>query len=459
MTTGPSPVSAARLAAWRRLAESSISASRPVPPEDDDGGSDARRDRALANRLARGVLRHRALLDALLHREKLFDPRKTPPALHWVLRLAAFEKIFQSGTPDYAIGAQAVELAREVAGERAARFVNAIVRRLVAALPESFDALRAGSFWAALPDEVRWSTPQPILQAFIDAYGAAAAREVVRALSETEAPVWLRVNRLRATPDAVQARLNEAGVAVEAAASLPEALRWRGGEALPWSTAPWARGELTVQDLGAMLAAPLLAPAPGSAVLDLCAAPGGKTGHLWEWMGGRGRLVALERDPDRRQLLGPLFSRLYGPDHGIEIPDWEPFASRPEPVFDRVLIDAPCLALGLIRRHPEARWDDRLRHRARMESIQADLLDQGASFVRPGGRLLWATCSPTRFENETVLQSWLARHPNWHPRDPASLLGAAWVEGLQIEGPVVRTRPDRLDCDGFAYILIERSGD
>jgi 16S rRNA (cytosine967-C5)-methyltransferase len=384
------------------------------------------------------------------------------------LRLTAYEKIFQASIPDYAIGAQAVALARRVAGDHAAGFVNAIVRRLLPTLPASPEALATDPFVAGLDPATRWSVPPDMVGALAEGYGREAFAEILPALAGRESPVWLRVNTLRATPEAARDALAAEGVAVATPptpAPLAEALLWQdGGERLPWQTAAWARGEVTAQDLGAMLAAVALDPKPGQSVLDACAAPGGKTGHFWQRMEGRGRLVALEVDPARRRVLAESLERLFGAGHGIAQPEAAALEALPGATaglperYDRVILDAPCLALGLIGRHPEIRWDGRLRHAEAMVAKQAALLRAGAERVAPGGRLLWMTCSPTRLENEAVVEGWLAEHPGWRLVDPAERLGAAWRELLELSGGWARTRPDRVACDGFAMALLERAG-
>ncbi len=424
-------------------------------------GAGDRRERAQGDRLVRGILRHLTLLDAYLGRPGLFDPAKTPERLRWILRIAAHEHIFQSHAPDYAIGQQAVALARETEGPRAGRFVNAVLRRLLAALPDSPQAVRADPYYSRLPPSTRWSIPSEIVSVYEEAFGAKSAHEVLESLSEREAPVWLRVNRLKTDSDELAGHLRGEGVETNPWPPLPEALCWVSGKLLPWETDAWEQGLCTVQDLGSMLAVEMLGVEPGQAVLDACAAPGGKTGYLWEKMRGRGRLVGLEVNPRRRTELIRGVERLFGPDHGIEIPDagdLESFAltDRNARRSDRVLVDAPCLSLGLIGRHPEVRWQRRLRSVGAMAATQRRVLDHAACCARDGGRLLWVTCSPTRMENESVVEGWLDDHSEWRALDPLDQLPPVLLKYVQIDRHAVRTRPDLMACDGFAMILLER---
>jgi 16S rRNA (cytosine967-C5)-methyltransferase len=206
-----------------------------------------------------------------------------------------------------------------------------------------------------------------------------------------------------------------------------------------------------------MLAVHLLDPRPGQRVLDGCAAPGGKTGHLWEWMKGQGQLVALEANPARRGELRQTLARLYPSNPGLLTPDWDTLktAAEQDP-FDRVLIDAPCQGLGLLRRHPEIRWDGRLRFQRQMQTRQRQILEEGARCVKPGGALLWVTCSPTTAENEEIVLPWLQAHEDWRLLNPELPLPRDWLSWLQNNHGVLRTRPDSIPCDGFAMILLQR---
>lgn len=433
--------SPARVAAWKRLSRLRHGLAEAISTDP--------RERALEQRFVLGILRNLSVIDALIEDSRLVDRHKTPEPVGWVIRLAVFEKIFQAGAPDYAIGQQAVALARIAGKEPAGRFVNYVVRRLLPKLPASPEALAADPFVSGLAEEVRLSIPRPVLLALTGGYGEAGL-PVARALAAAEPPLWLRINMLKTSA----AEIAATGLPVEPG-PLPESVRWVGEDERPWSTEPWMRGELTVQDLGAMLAARLLDPAPGSRVADLCAAPGGKTGHLWELMDGQGRLVAAEIDPVRRKLLAESLERLYGPEAGIELAD--DLAAGADASFSRVLVDAPCQALGLIARHPEVRWDNRLKQREPVLRTQRQVLEQASAWVAPGGRLLWVTCSPTRAENESIVGPWLADRPGWRLLDPTPILAqigaTAWT---RIEDGFVRTRPDLVPCDGFALVLLER---
>lgn len=419
-------------------------------------------DRALAARIYRGVLQNLRLLDHFLDRTRTFRPAKTPLPLRWLLRIAAYQKIFLSTIPDYAIVQQAVEQARAAGGEKAAGFINGVLRNALPLLPASetaVDSNLAAEWGERIAPELRYSVPTELAGVLAQAYGSDVLESVLRAANADETPVWLRVNRLRTDAPALRAALAAEGVQTADPVAGGLALLWIPGPVKPWRTRAWARGELTVQDLGAMLAVPLLNPGPDERVTDWCAAPGGKTGQLWEAMGGRGELYAYEPNLQRRRVLAASLERLYGPDHGIRLlgqivapGDGDPAP----PLSDAVLVDAPCLGLGLIRRHPEVRWDNRLQQLKRIARTQTFILNAASQHVAPGGRLLWVTCSPTRFEIEERIGSWLDSHPDFEPVEVRGRL-PEWARPWTVaDGPFLRTRPDLERVDGFGLALLRR---
>lgn len=452
---GASLVSPSRRAALQALS------ARPSKTHDDalPGFSRFRtldpRDQPLAERLYRGVLQNLRLIDLLITRCGAVQIPRTSRRLLGILRIAAYQKVFLGGIPDYAIGQQAVEQAREEGHEKAARFMNAAARRMIEWLPDSeaaLDTFLAVHAPEALAPAIRYSVPDDIAEALSGGYGALAIPGILAALNQEESRVWLRVNTLRTTPAALTAALESEGVSTEPSLLAPTVLRWIPGSAPPWRSSGWERGELTVQDLGAFLAVEMLAPTPGETVIDWCAAPGGKSGQIWERMRGEGRLIANEIDPKRRKILAESLDRLHGSPQGIEIPTDD----EELPQADAVLVDAPCMALGLIRRHPEIRWDNRIARREHLTQMQKAILKSAAEKVAPGGRLAWVTCSPTLWENEQVIAKSEISDLNFQILDPLPLV-PDWAKGwIQSNGTCLRTRPDLAPVDGFAIMLLRK---
>jgi 16S rRNA (cytosine967-C5)-methyltransferase len=410
-------------------------------------------DRALAERIYRGVQQNLRLIDHLLAQSGAFRPARTPMALRWLLRMAVYQKVFLSAVPDYAIVQQAVEQGRKAGGEKAAAFINGVLRRILDPLPtvDTLDERLAAITEGPVAPALRYSVPGEIATALAEAYGEAALEPILRAANEEATPVWLRVNRLRTDVETLRDSLRADGVETSEPCADGWVLQWTPGSKPPWSASAWDRGELTVQDLGAMLAAWVLAPAAGERVIDWCAAPGGKAGQLWELMGGRGELDAYESSVSRRAVLTASLTRLYGSSPGLRV-----LGAEPDGAADAVLVDVPCLALGLLRRHPEVRWDNRLKELPRMARVQESILEAAALRVKPGGRLLWVTCSPTRAENEDRIGGWLSRQTEFGLADAAARVPQWAKDWTQTRDGFLRTRPDRAAVDGFGLALMTR---
>ena len=464
------------------------------------------RDRALAERLYRGVLQNLRVIDLLLERGAELDPKRTREAIKWVLRLAVYQHVFLDSVPPHALVHQSVELGREFGGNRAGGYVNAMLRRLLPVLPEAAEGLPRVLTKLlgrpATPAE-HYSVPDKVAKMLEEGYGKAAMSGLLRSFNDPAPRVWLRGNSLKGNVDELRQRLMAEGVDTTSEDGVPSALRLVVGGGAPWTTDCWDRGELTVQDVGAMLATHLLMPPqaaresgkgsdersakrfpkrfakrfakpsdkgpieeqgnwPDEAVLDRCAAPGGKTGHLWEAMGGRGRLTAVEQNPERRKILEDAMERLYGKGHAIEVLSPREMMSsnnalRTGGKFKAILLDSPCLGFGLLGRHPEARWDGRAESISRVAGTQRAILEDGARFLAPGGRLLWVTCSPTLLEVEDIVTPFLEAHSDFRLVDLGDRTPNWARPWVQIDEGILRTRPDLAAVDAFAYAMLEKS--
>lgn len=385
-------------------------------------------DRRLATQLAYGVLRRRGSLDALLSVVVSRPAHQVEPWIWDTLRLGAYQLALLTQIPAHAALHETVELAGSLGRADAKGFINGVLRRLASLVTDDrsdkpgADALplEQGQYrrlaQAVLPDP----TAEPVQY-----LAAAFSLPVWLALRWHQrhdgdecrrrgfwfagpAPLWLRVNPLRADRAVFLADLAERGIAAEAGAH-PQSVRLN--ESLPIRDLPgYDQGWFAVQDISAMNVASALAPAPGSRVLDLCAAPGGKTTHLAELMNNRGQIVACDVDERRLKSVGELTRRL-----GIGIvrtvrldPEG---AVHPDGPFDAALVDAPCTNTGVLGRRPEARWrlkPDEIGHLAR---LQITLLSEAFERVRPGGAIVYSTCSVEAEENRQVVDEVLRTRP------------------------------------------------
>jgi 16S rRNA (cytosine967-C5)-methyltransferase len=321
--------------------------------------------------------------------------------------------------------------------------VNALLRRfqrerdsLLTAVQQDPEAATAHPRW--LLDRLSADWP--------DDYGAIVEADNQRA------PMWVRVNLQRTDPDRWSARLPD-GVTADALPGVPSALRL--SRPLPVHELPgFLDGEVSVQDGAAQLAARLLVAEPGMRILDACAAPGGKSGHILETVGGDAALLALDVDAERLESVRTTLSRLgYAAElrsgDAASPDDW--WDGRP---YQRILLDAPCTATGVIRRHPDIKL---LRRPGDVEALagrQRRLLDALWRLLEPGGRLVYATCSVLRDENARNVAAFLADHPE---AVVAKLLPDDNIRDLmEAEGAGYQVFPGRFALDGFFYACIEK---
>jgi 16S rRNA (cytosine967-C5)-methyltransferase len=391
----------------------------------------------LVTELVYGTIRHLATLDRLLGACAPKGLRKVEDAVLAHLRVAAYQLVFLTEVP----AAVAVSEAVKAAGSRphVRGFVNGLLRgleRKIASKPKDdapplgvpsthrlpgrdggWVVLSAPLLPAAEEDPAAWlaaaaSLPTGLAQSWVEAFGLDGALEVARA-QNAPPPTWLRVNRLRTTREELLERLRAGGVdaepgPAEASILLPGGLM--RGDAEAGIDQVWA-GLATPQDLTAMQVAPFLDPQAGERVVDLCAAPGGKATHLVELMGDEGRVDALDVEADRLERVERAASRLGLRSLRCHLAD--PADPRPPegPPVDRVLADVPCSNTGVLRRRVEVRWRLARLDWAPLLALQARLLDRAVELARPGGVVVYSTCSIERRENQDQVAALLARRP------------------------------------------------
>jgi 16S rRNA (cytosine967-C5)-methyltransferase len=377
-------------------------------------------DRRLATHLAYGVLRRRGTLDALLHPLISREPHNVEPWLWDALRLGSYQLAFLSHVPAHAALHETVELAAQWGRPGAKGFLNGVLRSLSRLLTEertnrpAADALplENGVYRrlarAVLPDPAAqpveylsaYSLPRWLARRWLDRY---SWDECVRLgfWFAGPAPLWLRVNPLRTDRDSFLAALREAGVSAEPG-DHSQAVRLEESAAIR-ELPGYADGWFTVQDQSAMRVASAVDPQPGWRVLDLCAAPGGKTTHLAELMRNEGRIIACDVDDDRLRTLTELCGRL-----GIDIVEDRRVENEPPAgPFDAVLVDVPCSNTGVLGRRPEVRWRLKPTDFAHLVRLQTKLLLWAGERVRPGGVVVYSTCSIEPEENGDVVRATL----------------------------------------------------
>jgi 16S rRNA (cytosine967-C5)-methyltransferase len=405
------------------------------------------RDRALAMRLAYGAVQRRGTLDHLIERLAGRPVTRLDAPLLAALRLGLYELLYLSGAPDHAVVADCVELAKSGRGAGHG-LVNAVLRR---ATREGATAL-FGGLREDTPEQaaIVHSHPAWIARMWWQELGAPDALALMAADNEP-GELALRVNTLQSDPASVA---RELAVSTHRDPELPEALVLDGPFDLHGSSA-WGSGAILAQSRAAMLVARALDPRPGERVLDLCAAPGGKSTHIAALMHDEGEILAVERNPARAAELHETAQRLHARSVRVEVSD----AALPRPegeCFDRVLVDPPCSGLGTLQARADLRWRVTPEQISQMAQTQAEILTAGAAALRPGGVLVYSTCTISPAENERQIELFLNRNSQFALED---LTNEQLIHTHPRATKVLLTMPHRDHTAGFFIARMRRMGD
>ncbi len=406
--------------------------------------------RPFAREIATGVLRHRALLDYTLAPllKKPLDKLDAP--VRATLRLAAYERIFLN-TPAAAVGNEYAGLMRGEKLSSAVAFVNAVARRLPDHARAAPDCEREPVAHLAITH----SHPVWLVERWLSRWGFDECAALCAAINQI-APLSLRVNTLRTTRDEVLDALRTRGLEARLGHLSPDAILVESaGDPTSWPE--WQEGLVIAQDEAAQLVARLAAPQPGQTVIDVAAAPGGKTTHLAQLMQDTGHVIACDVAPGRLKLVRDNAQRLGFNSIEVRAGDFREIAPALPPA-DAVVLDAPCLGTGTFRRRPDAKWRKTPEQLHELMRLQRSLLDAAAQKVRPGGTLVYATCSLEAEENEEQVRTWLSEQTDWTIEMPADSLlpEATWQQIITAEG-FLQTRPHRHGCDGMFAAKLRRA--
>jgi 16S rRNA (cytosine967-C5)-methyltransferase len=425
-TSAVSPARSCAFRVLRRVFEQGAYADRALAAEAADL---SQRDRALAMRLAYGAVQRRATLDAVARRLTGRSLARLHPAVRAALRLGILQLLFMDGVADHAAVNESVELAK-IAGPSAAKLVNAVLRR---AAREGATNLTAFEDSTPAGAAVAHSVPQWLAEQMWEELGGAEARALLAGVNEP-AESALRVNTLVTTPAEVSSRLP---VPSSSAPDLPEGLVLGGPLALEHSDL-WRAGAVMAQSRGSMAIARAVDPQAGERVLDLCAAPGGKTTHLAALMRDSGEVVAVERHPGRAHALEQTCARMRAGCVRVRVADaTSPVVGGP---FHRVLLDPPCSGLGTLQSRPDIRWRASPDQITALAQLQARMLEAAAAATAPESVLVYSVCTITRAETTGVIGPFLDAHSEFELERDTQLL------------------PHRDGTDGFFMARMRRSG-
>ena len=367
-------------------------------------------DRALASRLLYGVTERRLTLDYLLNKTASTPVKKMDPVVREILRVGVYQLVFMDKMPAFAAINEAVEQTRQFGCGRLSAFVNGVLRRveresaaLLAALPSTDKGM-----------ELRYSIPREWIRVWRNAYGQDVLQGLLESLDGAP-PAYIRVNTQTTTAQQLCAALVDQNVTCTPIAGLDYALQVSPASAL--HTLPSAMAaHFYFQDLASQWCCRALEARPGERIADLCAAPGGKTMTIAQYMHNSGTILAGDIHDHKCHAMTRRVQRFGLDCITVQLRDASAAPSQDEcNAFDRVVCDVPCSGLGVIRRKPEIRYK-KPEEFADLPALQLRILEQGAKMVRPGGVLLYSTCTLRPEENQSVVKAFLETHPDFSPR-------------------------------------------
>jgi len=422
-------------------------------------------DRRLLTELVYGSVRRQRTLDTLIDQFAKKKSHQQPPDLRTILHLGFYQLRYQERIPASAAVNTTVQLAKENGFSGLTGFVNGLLRQYLRKAgeaggentPLSPSSLHTDPL--QLPENpverlgILHSFPDWIIQVWLEQLGLAQTEQLCEWMNQSPT-IDLRINPLLTSIEEVEAALQSVGILVRRIPRLPQALRLISSAGSIQKIPGFKEGWWTVQDGSAQLVSHLLDPQPGEVVIDACAAPGGKTTHIAELMADKGKIWACDRTPSRLRKLQENSQRLNLQSIQIYTGDSRHF-NQFQNTADRVLLDAPCSGLGTMHRHADARWRQTPESVCELSVLQKELLTHTSTFVKPGGVLVYATCTLHPAENEQVISAFLAESPDWQIESPI---------GVELPASAYSTPqgwfkvwPHRQDMDGFFMVRLRKT--
>lgn len=405
----------------------------------------SRLDAGLVTEIVYGTIQRRNTIDYFLNRFVAKGVEKLEPWVRSLLRLSFYQLYYLDRIPTHAVVNEAVNIAKRKGHQGISGMVNGVLRNV----------LRQKEQWV-LPSDLSTvsrialthSHPEWLVANWIKQFGVEITERICEA-NNLAPHVSLRVNTLRQDRDTLLRLLREAGLDAQAS-SLAQAgvIVEHGGNMANYPG--YADGVYSIQDESSMLVAEAVDPHPGMQVLDCCAAPGGKTAHLAERMGNQGKIVANDVHEHKRQLIEDQAVRLGLTCIEATVSDAMQLAEQyPEESFDCILLDAPCSGLGVIRRKPDVKWTKSPDDIGRIAKVQYGILSQIQSLLKPGGVLLYSTCTMQVEENQDIVRRFLQAHPEFKAESLEGLLPGVRKDEHDLSSGMVQILPYQYHSDGF----------
>lgn len=407
-------------------------------------------DRNLFTELVHGIVRRQRTLDAIIDRLAKQPAHRQPPHLKQLLRLGLYQLRYLDRIPDSAAVNTTVDLAKANGLAGLAGVVNGVLRQYIRLQDRQEEVLNLPTNPISRLGTL-YSFPDWLIEHWVTELGSIETEQLCQAFNRVP-KIDLRVNTLKIELTRLIDIFQAADIAAIPIPHVPQGLQFTGNVGAIDRLPGYHEGWWTVQDRSAQLVTHLLDPQPGEVVIDACAAPGGKTTHIAELMGNTGQILALDKTASRLKKLQQNLDRLQLSGVKILTGDSCKF-SELTATADRVLLDAPCSGLGTLHRRADARWQKTPAQIHELGQLQGQLLANTATWVKPGGVLVYATCTVHPIENEHVITSFLTTHPHWQIELPAPDSPLASLVGKTGS---IEVWPHRQQMDGFFMVKLRR---
>jgi len=410
-------------------------------------------DRRLVNALVFGALRWRRRLDWLIKEHANLPPAKISPEIRNILRIALFQVFYLDRVPDFAAVNTAVEMAKRFVSVKSSRFVNGLLRNTLRNQPADMDSILPADPVSALA--IAHSFPDWLVHRWVGRYGLDETRRLCDAMNRIP-PLTVRTNTLKTSRDELRAMLFGLCEKIFETEYAPAGLSFLGPAAPIDQMTPFRAGLFTVQDEAAQVVTHLLCPKPDETILDACAGLGGKTGHIAQLMENAGRIFAVDKDQQKLSRLADDMARLGIANVTILPVDMDNSdCQQLDTCFDRILLDAPCSGIGVIRRNPDIKWAAHKKDMARFAERQLRYLHAVSQWVAPAGILVYAVCTIEPEETDHVIEHFLKTHSQFELVTDASTLSEKIQPIIDANG-FFRSLPHMHGMDGFFAARLKR---
>ncbi|NLI59973.1 MAG: 16S rRNA (cytosine(967)-C(5))-methyltransferase RsmB [Clostridiales bacterium] len=410
------------------------------------------RDAAFITQLVYGTLENQAAIDQTLG--KFANTKRLSPWVENILRLGCYQIIYLDRVPDSAACNESVKLCQRYGFKGLKGFVNGVLRN-ISRNKGKLDTLKASDPTDAKSLSDMYGFPLWLVEMWIKEYGIESTRGIVKSSID---PDWvtIRINRRKTRSEELAKKLKDQGVEVKPGHYFDNALRVKGIGNI--ETNPlYQEGLFTVQGESSMLVCQILSPNPKEQVLDACSAPGGKAIYIAELMDMDGRIDAFDIHSHRVELISKSKQRMGASIVHSKIQDATVFNSKYEEKMDRILLDVPCSGWGVLHKKPDIRLRIRKEDLDSLYQLQWDILSNCSLYLKPGGSLVYSTCTINPWENEKMIEKFLKKYPKFTLESFQEDLPDALKDSV-IQDGMIQLIPGREGIDGFFIAKLRRAG-